>query len=258
LGIASEISEACSEDRAGSGVYEVLLRRNDKMVPGIPELGLKELISIACWYIWWERRKITHDESVQNPARSAQPIMALALNYWRALKKTGKARREGWAKPKEGHVKLNVDAGFSQDSQSGASGAVIRDDNGRFIAASCCGIEHVNDATMAEARALRDGLVLAGQLGCSRLEVNSDCLDVIITMQEGGSSAGTAAALYEECTFLARGFTSVSFSHCPRESNKVAHKLAASAEGFQSVVWIEDPPDFIVGQLAIDVNLFSL
>jgi acyl-CoA synthetase (AMP-forming)/AMP-acid ligase II len=111
---------------------------------------------------------------------------------------------------------------------------------------------------MAEARALRDGLVLAGQLGCSRLEVNSDCLDVIITMQEGGSSAGTAAALYEECTFLARGFTSVSFSHCPRESNKVAHKLAASAEGFQSVVWIEDPPDFIVAQLAIDVNLFSL
>jgi hypothetical protein len=65
----------------------------------------------------------------------------------------------------------------------------LRDEKGRFIAACCCGIEHVGDAPTAEARALWDGLVLAGQMGCSKLEVNSDCMEVINTMEQEGNSA---------------------------------------------------------------------
>jgi hypothetical protein len=56
--------EASNEDRAGSGAFEAMLRQPDKNSPQNPELGLKELITIACWYIWWERRKIAHDEKV--------------------------------------------------------------------------------------------------------------------------------------------------------------------------------------------------
>jgi hypothetical protein len=45
-------------------------------------------------------------------------------------------------------------------------------------------------------------------------------------MMDGGNSVGAAAAIYEECTFLARGFAHVMFSHSHRESNRVAHTLA--------------------------------
>ena len=69
---------------------------------------------------------------------------------------------------------------------------------------------------------------------------------------------GAAATIYEECNFLARGFASVLLSYCPRESNQVAHRLAANAVGYQSVVWIDDPPDFIGAELAKDVNLFMM
>jgi ribonuclease HI len=258
LGIANEILEACTIDREGSGALEAMLRLPDKKSPLMPELGLKELITIACWYIWWERRKIAHDEKVQKPAKSAQAIAAIALNYWRALKKNARDRSLGWEKPKEDYVKLNVDAAFSPDSCSGATGAVIRDEKGVFIAGSSCGIEHIGDATMAEARAVRDGLLLAGQLGCNKVEVESDCMEVIETMMDNGNSAGVAAAIFEECAFLARGFSKVSFSFCPRESNHVAHRLAASASGYQSVVWIDEPPDCIGAELANDVNLFTM
>jgi hypothetical protein len=74
-------------------------------------------------------------------------------------------------------------------------------------------------------------------------------------MQDGGNSARPAAAIYEECTFLARGFTHVKFKHSPRENNVVAHTLA-SRVGPQLSVWLEDPPDFIGGLLADDVSLF--
>jgi hypothetical protein len=122
LGIANVILEACNEDRAGSGAFEAMLRQVDKETPHIPELGMKEIVTIACWFIWWERRKIAHDEKVQKPASSAQAIAAIALNYWRALKKNVRDRCLGWEKPKEDYVKLNVDAAFSPDSCSGAMG----------------------------------------------------------------------------------------------------------------------------------------
>jgi hypothetical protein len=76
------------------------------------------------------------------------------------------------------------------DSLLGATGAVIRDDYGSFIPGSCCGLPHIADAASAEARALRDELILADQVGCNKLVINSDCM-------------GVAAAIYEECSFLA-------------------------------------------------------
>ena len=142
------------------------------------------------------------------------------------------------------------DAAFSIDSGSGSTGAVIRDEHGHFLAASCRGLPFVSDPTTAEVQALRDGLLLAGQVGCSRIEVNSDCMEVIDVMQSAGNSLGPAAAIYEECSFLCRNFAVISFSHCPREANMVAHVLASHSEGPLSIVWQEEPPDFIGAVLA--------
>ena len=60
---------------------------------------------------------------------------------------------------------INVDGSFVETTGDGSTGAVIRDASGGFIAASYSYIFHVLDATMAEASALRDGLLLAQQIG---------------------------------------------------------------------------------------------
>jgi ribonuclease HI len=163
--------------------------------------------------------------------------------------------RHGWLKPRENFVKLNVDAGFCADTGSGSTGAIIRDDKGGFLATSCCGIPFISDPSTAEARALRDGLILAGQIVCNRLEVNSDCMDVIDVMENGRNSLGPAAAIYEECSFLCRNFTETQFSHCPREANMAAHELARHSGGTESIVWLDDPPDFILSVLADDASI---
>jgi hypothetical protein len=103
--------------------------------------------------------------------------------------------------------------------------------------------------------ALRDGLLLAGQIGCNKLIVESDCMEVVQTMQEGGFSSGAAAAIFEECGFLCRSFASVIFCHCAREANEAAHTLAARAEGLDSLVWHEDPPDFLLSVITMDVTI---
>ena len=109
----------------------------------------------------------------------------------------------------------------------GGSGAILRDASGSFIAASCSDIRFVEDAATAEARGLRDGLILANDMGCNKLVIEADCMEVIQVMQSGGNSLEPAAAIYEECAFICRNFVSVSFQHCPREAN-----MAVRASGF--------------------------
>jgi hypothetical protein len=81
------MSHVSSAETNGGAVLEALLR--DKLVaaPMTPEVDRNDLIAVAVWYIWWERRKATHGETVQSPARTAQSISALTLNYSRAKKR---------------------------------------------------------------------------------------------------------------------------------------------------------------------------
>ena len=151
----------------------------------------------------------------------------LALNYSRVKKlRTTQIIRHGWNKPQEGFVKLNVDATFDMDTCSGRTGAIIRDCTGSPIAGDSWNIPTIDTPSTAEACALRDGLIIAGNVGCNRILVESDCMEVVEVMQNGGNSLGVAVAIYEEYFPLSQ-FTRVIFSHCPREANRAAHLLAS-------------------------------
>ena len=115
----------------------------------------------------------------------------------------------------------------------------------------------MEDAATAEARGLRDGLLLANEVGCNKIYVEADCLEVIEIMLSGGNSLGPAAAIYEECTFLCSNFISIVFSHCPREANMAADLLAKNSEVSRTIVWKSEPPGFLVDVLSNDVSLFS-
>ena len=54
-GLDSIMEAASSIDWAGSVVVEYLLRSNNNTMPGFENIGLKETISVACWYLWWLR-----------------------------------------------------------------------------------------------------------------------------------------------------------------------------------------------------------
>lgn len=53
---------------------------------------------------------------------------------------------------------MNTDASFHISTASGVSGAVLRDDEGKLIAAASRRYNHLKDALTAEALAVRDGL----------------------------------------------------------------------------------------------------
>ena len=187
LGLASVVNEVCMMEREGGSVMADLLMSKNPTKALVCDVQRNDLVTTAVWYLWWERHSFTHGEQLYEPTRSAQAISALAKNFSRANSKKGRIKRHGWEKPLEGMLKLNFDAGFDSDSGTGATGAILRDHTGFFVAASCSNIPFVQDAATAEARGLRDGLLLANEMGCNKICVEGDCMEDIEIMQNGGN-----------------------------------------------------------------------
>jgi ribonuclease HI len=79
---------------------------------------------------------------------------------------------------------LLLDASFDEDTLQGTTGAIIRDNKGRFVAARNSKISAVYDVVTAEAMALKEGLLLADGMGCNRFIISSDSTEVIEANEE--------------------------------------------------------------------------
>ena len=102
---------------------------------------------------------------------------------------------------------------------------------------------------MAEALALKFGLSLAQGTGCNRIIINSDNMEVIETMNNGGRSSSIAAAVFDDCYFLACDFLLLNLSIIIEEANRVAHALAKLVRFSSSLNWFEEPLSEIISLL---------
>jgi ribonuclease HI len=255
LGLLGYITSALCEDRAGSRVLEFLLQKEDNNVPDFDALGFKELISVACWYLWWLRRRQTHNESIPPSFQRKISVLTITANAAKSSKLQAGNEEKSWKRPEPRHLKLNVDASFHGDSKECATGAVLRDYQGRFIAACSRFLPNVASAMMVEALAMKDGLELVSRLGCSSVEAESDSTAVIDALLGTEAWWGSQAAIYADCIDLATNVGSIQFSHILREANQVADEIARKC--FSDKVncnWDDEPPSFLLSMLIHDVT----
>jgi len=133
IGLGQKIADLLIVDRSGSIVLEEVIR-GEELVQGL-DVGLAELILTGGWFLWWERRQIVHGESVQRPARSGLSIVSLTKNYKQAAGMVTQIR-QGWRKPPEDFLMVNVDASYDENRDSGSTGVIIRDCSGDMIVAA--------------------------------------------------------------------------------------------------------------------------
>jgi hypothetical protein len=138
-------------------------------------LGALPIHEIIAWFIWWRRREIKYKGKAPPANRVALSIRAMVANSMKTKENKQGVPKIGWSCPPAGFVKLNTDAVVDLGARIASSGCVIRDSRGQFMGAFRGRI----DVTTAEAQALRDGLRLAERVGCTRLYVESDCMEAI-------------------------------------------------------------------------------
>jgi ribonuclease HI len=124
---------------------------------------------------------------------------------------------------------VNVDGSFFQASHAGAAGAVMRDYNGNFMAASSIYLPNITSANVAEAMAMKEGLALANRMGVNNVIMESDSQEIVDACSRVDAWWGDASVIILDCMDLAAGIRKVSFKHCGRDANEVAHFLARNS-----------------------------
>ncbi|KAE8786510.1 hypothetical protein D1007_39664 [Hordeum vulgare] len=209
------------------------------------KFGMESIIQSGCMVDHEGEAVLEHLLSL--PADETQVLgERKAENFAAVSDKCAKGKRNPWTRLPPGYTKLNVDASFDPDLLQGTVGTILRDNAGKFIAASNYVVDVCFDMFKAEALALRFGLNLAMSVGCNKLIVNPDNTDVIASMQEGGNSSGTTATILDDCYHMARDFTHVRYDRCHREANSVADKLARICKFSSPNSWFDEPPSVII------------
>jgi hypothetical protein len=106
------------------------------------------------------------------------------MNYWTSKKKP--IERKTWSCPLEGVIKINADATSDVDQGAWSMEAKARDFEGIYMMARCKELHFVTDSHMAEAYAPREGLRQAQQIGSDKFNLQSNNIQMIETMKNGG------------------------------------------------------------------------
>ncbi|KAF7842669.1 reverse transcriptase [Senna tora] len=86
-----------------------------------------------------------------------------------------------WEKPEYPFKKLNVDAAACTEG-GGALGGVLMDETGACVGVSIHCVQYPNEPSLLKALAIRRGLELAHQVGCTHVAVESDAMLVITNL----------------------------------------------------------------------------
>ena len=142
--------------------------------------------------------------------------------------------------------------GWNLKSATSATGAIIRDSGGNFIAACCDSNDFAIDVAAMEASALLAGLQLAEQFEAQSLVVESDSMEVVDAVHNPSDYRGSGAVIIDDCRQLLVGLGMATTQHCPREANMAAHVLARYGATQGASFWFDDPPSFIIPVLVDD------
>ena len=103
---------------------------------------------------------------------------------------------------------------------------------------------------------MKEGLMLAGRLGCNSIIAESDSVETIDACTGTDTWWNDSAAIFADIVDICSNIDRVTFKHIPREANKVAHELARKCFIDKNQCnWYDDPPSFPLGSLINDVTL---
>ncbi|XP_062005807.1 uncharacterized protein LOC133722984 [Rosa rugosa] len=160
-----------------------------------------------------------------------------------------------WKPAAQGRLTLNVDAAFLPNQHHGGIGGVLRDCQGRFIAAYARPIPYTASPKQCEMLAIREGLDLLQSLQQQNVLIQSDCSEAVAEIQCDDHSLLENGGLIDDIKQVWHQLEGIQLMHTPRSCNGVAHRLAAI--GFElehASVWLHHAPEFLRDVLHYDCN----
>ncbi|KAL5788264.1 hypothetical protein ACOSP7_005213 [Xanthoceras sorbifolium] len=210
-----------------------------------------EEFCMILWGVWSKRNAVCHSKS----PRFSADLVSWSLSLLREFQGTQKVFGSPVQPPRQprsppaGSLKLNTDAAVSPGCSVMGSGAVVRDSQGKVVAASAKPLLGFFPAELGELLALREGLLLAKEFNLIIEWVELDAVNVVARVFNS-LPCSVMDPIFSDVKAL---FRDVGVSNChaiPRSGNGMAHSLASlvfsSKEDF---CWFNPEPSFLVGLL---------
>ena len=148
-------------------------------------------------------------------------------------------------------MKLNSDGSALSSLGRAGGGGVIRDHEGKWLKGYARSLGSTNNC-MAELWALRDGLLLAKEMGLHNLIIELDALSVVLLLNNNTTNS-TLEPLLNDCRNLVREFPNMQIKHIYGEANQCADVMAKlGASSVTSFVVFLHPPPVVKRILAND------
>ena len=200
---------------------------------------------------WWTSRNKANAGEVQKMAAEISSFITKHLTDFTSvnIQKTPQPQQpQVWIPPATNLIKINMDATFDVESETGAWGFIARDETGDFLAAAAGKMNHVRSALHSEVITCMRAIEGAADLGAQRISFESDCLTMISALKGRDYDVAELGVLFREARSMCHAsFVFSEFMFCPRNCNCVAHVLAQFAIGADEPlhVWANVAPDFV-------------
>ena len=130
-----------------------------------------------------------------------------------------------WVAPPLGWFKLNTDGSSLGNPGLARGGGIIRNHLGDWVGGFSRAIGYTT-SVQAELRALKDGLILAIDLGILNLEIEMDSLVAVELLNSITTPNAFLSSIVADCRYLMERFEHASLKHIFREANGCADLLA--------------------------------
>jgi ribonuclease HI len=151
-----------------------------------------------------------------------------------------------WVKPPSGWVKVNVDAAIDKGAGRKGFGIILRDHNGRFLAAKSATRVGLWDSKAVEATAAYLGVLLGQKMGVQQLILEGDAKRVIDAIRAQDENDSMIGHLIDDVRCCLRCIPRWQVNHVFQETNRVVHELARMAlKQANDIDWVEECPSCI-------------
>ncbi|XP_074287928.1 uncharacterized protein LOC141613092 [Silene latifolia] len=188
------------------------------------------VLMTGCWEIWEARNRMIC-EGVRVGVRDVLRRVGELIEEMGGVESRHETDSEGsvvvsgWRRPRQGWNNINVDAGMVARMGMGLE-AVCRDDEGKVRWGVTMQRLEVRDPQVLEAEGIILGLSEAKRDGLSRVEIESDCLNVIEDLKMTRRGRSDIFLVYDDIFDLCASFESVKFLFIRRTFNGGVHELA--------------------------------
>jgi ribonuclease HI len=203
--------------------------------------------------LWFRRNSMIHEGKFSHPNEVVREAMGAIDDLDRLHKKEathlvecGPVSPKTWTTPLENWIKINCDAALDKNRGVFGMGIVVRNSDGRLLAAKRVTRRGRVDPVVAEGMAFYYGVNLCKARGFQNVWLEGDSKLICDALNNKSSINSRYGHLIEDIGVVLFSFNQWKCTHIYREGNEAAHNLAREALNWSGErSWEDSCPDCI-------------